>query len=88
MFIMVTIINLFNCLMKLFLYDNHGELQPQVTTYRGEVHLHQLKNLLVFKTNHQIPISIWYPLIQRWNDSNYSTSWSSFVTLTEDLLIN
>jgi hypothetical protein len=50
MFIMVTIINLFNYLMKLSLYDNHGELQPQVTTYQGEVHLHQLKQLLVFKT--------------------------------------
>jgi hypothetical protein len=37
------IMNLFNHLMKLSLYDNYGDLQPHVTTYQGEVHLHQLQ---------------------------------------------
>jgi hypothetical protein len=85
---MVTIMNLFIHLMKLSMYDNHGDLQPQVITYQGEVHLHRLQHLLVFIINHKIPTSIWYPLIRRWNDSTYSIGWSNFITSTKDLIIN
>jgi len=42
MFIMMIIMNMFSRLMKLFLYDNYGNLQPQVTIYQEPVHLHQL----------------------------------------------
>jgi hypothetical protein len=69
MFIMMIIISMFSCLMKLSLYDNHGNLQPQVTIYPRSMHLHQLQYLLVFKTNRHTPTSIWYLLIRRWNDS-------------------
>jgi hypothetical protein len=62
-FIMMTIMNLFSHLMKSYLFNNHGNLQPQVTIYPEPVHLHQLQHLLVFKTNHHIPTFIWYPLI-------------------------
>jgi hypothetical protein len=58
MFIMMTIMNLFNHLMRLYLFNNHGDLQPQVIIYLDLVHLHQLQHLLVFKTNHHIPIFI------------------------------
>jgi hypothetical protein len=85
---MMTIMNLFDYLMKLFLHDNHGDLQPHVIIYLEPVHLHQLQDLLVFKTNNQVPMLIWYLLIQRWNESNYSTSWSNFIISTKDLPIN
>jgi hypothetical protein len=52
---MMTIMNMFNRLMKLYLFYNHGYLQPHVTYTHKSVHLHQLKHLLVFKTNHHIP---------------------------------
>jgi len=80
--------NMFNHLMKLFMYDNYGNLQPQVTIYPEPVHLHQLQYLLVFKTNHHTPTSICYLLIQRWNDSTYLVDWSNFITSTKDHLIN
>jgi hypothetical protein len=72
----------------LVLYNNHVDLQPQVTMYLERMDLHQLQHLLVFKTNHHTPIFIWYPLIQKWNDFTYSTCWSNFVTLTKNCLIN
>ncbi len=37
------------------MFNNHGDLQPQVTIYLELVHLHQLQHLLVFKNNHHIP---------------------------------
>ncbi len=37
--------------------------------------LQQLQYPCVLKTNHHTPIFIWYPLIQKWNDFTYSTSW-------------
>jgi hypothetical protein len=43
---MMTIMNLFSRLMKLSTYNNHGDLQPQVTIYPELVHLHQLQHLL------------------------------------------
>jgi hypothetical protein len=88
MFIVMTIMNLFNRLMKLSLEDNHGDLQPHVIIYLKLVHLHQLQHLLVFKPNHQTPILIWYPLIQRWNNFTYSVGWSNSVISIEDYLIN
>ncbi len=88
MFIMMWTMNLFNHLMRLYMFNNHGNLQPQVIIYPNLVHLHQLQHLLVFKTNHHIPTFIWYPLIWRWNDFTYSTSWRSFIMLTKDHLIN
>ncbi len=42
--------------------------------------------MLVFNTNNQVLTSIWYPLIRKWNESNYSTSWNSFNTSIKDLL--
>jgi hypothetical protein len=65
--------------------DNHELVQPfdEVSTrqpwqfvtlgyYLPKInHLHQLHHLLVFKTNHQTSITIWCPLIQRWDDFNY-----------------
>ncbi len=85
---MMTIMNLFNRLMKSYMFNNHGNLQPHVTIYPNPVHLHQLKHLLVFKTNHRIPIFIWYPLIHRWNDFTYSIGWRNFVMSIKDHLIN
>jgi hypothetical protein len=85
---MMTIMNQFNHLMRLYFFDNHGDLQPQVIIYVKLVHLHRLQHLLVFKTNYCIPIFIWYRLIWKWNDFTYSTSWSNFVMSTEDCLIN
>jgi len=43
-FIMVTIMDMFNNLMKLSAYNNNGNMQPHVTTYPKHVHL-QLQNL-------------------------------------------
>jgi hypothetical protein len=80
---MMTIMNLFSHLMKLSPRNNHGDMQPQVTISLEPMHLHQLQHLLVFKTNHPTPISI-----RRWNSSNYSTSWNSFVTSNKNPLIN
>jgi hypothetical protein len=54
---MMTIMNLFNYLMKLYMFNNHGDMQPHVTIYPELVHLHQLQHLLVFKTNYHIPIT-------------------------------
>jgi hypothetical protein len=88
MFIMMTTMNMFNYLMRLYLFNNHDDLQPQVTIYPKPMHLHQLQHLLVFKTNHHILTFIWYPLIWRWNNFTYSTGWSNFVVLIEDRLIN
>jgi len=85
---MMTIMNLFNCLMKSYLFNNHGDLQHQVIIYPKLMHLQQLQHLLVFKTNFHIPTFIWYPLIRRWNNFTYSICWNSFVMLTEDRLIN
>ncbi len=54
---------LFNCLMRSYLFNNLGDLQPQVTIYLKLVHIHQL-HLLVFKnqpshTNiHLVPINL------------------------------
>ncbi len=84
----MTLMNLFNYLMKLYLFDKHGNLQPHITIYPKLVHLHQLQHILVFKTNHHIPTFIWYPLIWRWNNFTYLTSWSNFVMSIEDRLIN
>jgi hypothetical protein len=88
MFIMMIIMNLFSHLMKLFLYDNHVDLQPQVIIHPKQMDLNQLQHLLVFKTNHHTPIFIWYPLIYKWNDFTYSTSWNNSVTSTIDHIIN
>lgn len=44
--------------------------------------------LLVFKTNNQVPVLIWYPLIWKWNKSNYSIGWNNFVILIKNLPIN
>jgi hypothetical protein len=88
MFIMMAIMNLFNCLMRSYLFNNHGNLQPQITIHPEPMHLHQLQHLLVFKTNYRILTFIWYPLIQRWNDFTYSTCWSNFIMSTKDRLIN
>jgi hypothetical protein len=82
--------------------DNHEPVQPfdEISTrqpwqfvtlgyYLPKIsHLHQLHDLLVFKTNHQTSITIWCPLIQRWDDFNYLKDWNSFIMLTKNLLIN
>ncbi len=85
---MMIIMNMFNRLMRLYLFNNHDDLQPQVTVYPKPMHLHQLQHFLVFKINHHILTFIWYPLIWRWNNFTYSTGWSNFVVLIEDHLIN
>jgi hypothetical protein len=47
-----------------------------------------MQYLLVFKTNNQVPMSIWYTLMWRWNKSKYSIGWNNCVILTKNLLIN
>jgi hypothetical protein len=47
-----------------------------------------MQYLLVFKTNNQVPMSIWYTLMWGWNKSNYSIGWNNCVILTKNLPIN